>query len=136
MNYTDDLRGIIQNRERKKQILDYSGLKYGQCTPSDVDGLLEYHDSCIILYEYKLDSAPMPHGQRQALERLCNAIEHGGKPCLLLVCQHDVQDCGANVDAAAAVVRELYTGGRWYTDGKRTAKEYSDYFIKKFGGDA
>lgn len=35
MNYTDDNRGAIQFRERRKQIIDFSGLRVGNITPTD-----------------------------------------------------------------------------------------------------
>ena len=69
MNYTDDNRGAIQFRERRKQIIDFSGLRVGNITPTDCDGLIEYHNKAYILFEIKHRDAKVPEGQLKALVR-------------------------------------------------------------------
>lgn len=70
MNYNE--RGKIENRNRARQIIDFSGLQYGKITPTDIDGLIEYHDKAILLLEFKYADAEMPRGQKVALERMCD----------------------------------------------------------------
>ena len=50
MEYQNNNRGVIQNRDRKKQIIDFSGLKYGKITPTDIDGLIEYKDKAMMFF--------------------------------------------------------------------------------------
>ena len=44
-------RGVITNRARARQIRDFSGLQIGTITPTDLDGLIEFHDECFIFCE-------------------------------------------------------------------------------------
>jgi hypothetical protein len=117
MEYHDVNRGVIQNRERAKQIIDFSGLKFGKITPTDIDGLIEYQDKAIIFMEYKYSNALMPYGQKLALERLADNSQKAGKQSVVLVCEHDVSDCDSDIIEDKAVVREFYYCRHWYHDG-------------------
>ena len=63
MVYTDENRGKIQFRARKKQILDFSNLrlKY-RITPTDMDGLIEYRNRIRFFIEMKYRNAVPSHG--------------------------------------------------------------------------
>jgi len=52
------IRGVIKYRGRARQIIDFRGLTYGNITPTDIDGLIEYKDKCILLIEIKHQSKP------------------------------------------------------------------------------
>ena len=122
-------RGKIQNRERARQIIDFSGIRYGNITPTDIDGMVEYRDKAFLLFEYKFSDNDLPYGQELAFTRLTDCIQKAGKHATFLVCEHMAEDCSLDVDAANAVVRKIYYAGQWYTDGKRTAKQVTDAFI-------
>ena len=40
---SNSLRGATTYKERAKQGRDFTGLRYGNITPTDIDGLIEYH---------------------------------------------------------------------------------------------
>lgn len=128
INYYSE-RGKIQNRERARQIIDFSGIRYGNITPTDVDGLIEYHDKGIAFLEYKYGDTELPFGQRLALTRIADNIQKAGENSTVLVCEHYVEDCNQDIQAEKAIVRELYFAGRWYHDGKREVKDVLDGFI-------
>lgn len=128
MNYNE--RGKIENRNRARQIIDFSGLQYGKITPTDIDGLIEYHDRAILLLEFKYADAEMPRGQKVALERMCDCFKKTGKESAVLVCEHHVRDWTKDVVARNAIVREIYYNGGWHIDGKSTVKEKVDRFIQ------
>lgn len=125
-----DRRGIIRNRARVKQAIDFNGLRWGRWSPTDIDGLMELRDlNAYVLYEFKLGSAEVPEGQREALREMADDFAKAGKRCLLLVCEHYVEDVEQDVKAASAVVREYYYGG-WHTPRATiTAKQATDAFL-------
>ena len=100
--------GQIHFPERKKQLLDYSGLKLGNITPTDLDGLIEWHNEKYILIEVKYGNAPMPTGQKIALERMAADLHSKGKNSIVLLAQHNVKDCAETVDFTKCTVREIY----------------------------
>lgn len=108
-------RGKIKFPNRKKQLLDYSGLLFGNITPSDIDGIIEWHNDKYALLEYKYKAAQMPFGQKLLLERMANDLYRSGKEVVVLVAKHEEDDCDNEVDAAKCLVRELYipTEGVW-----------------------
>lgn len=63
------MMGQIENRARKQQILDFSGLVFGKITPTDIDGMIEYHGKAFVYYEFKYLNADTKYGQRTAFEQ-------------------------------------------------------------------
>ena len=99
-------------------------------TPTDIDGMVEYQDKAMIFMEFKLGDADLPYGQCVALKRNVDNNQKAGKQSVLLVCQHNIEDCLQDIDAAESIVRRFYYNGHWYEDGKRTAKQVVDSFIE------
>lgn len=129
MNYDDENRGAIQFRKRAKQIIDFRGIRYGNITPTDIDGFFEKADQGFVFYEYKLDGCEMPRGQKVALERIVNALHAAGKKSILFLCKHDKVDPEQDIIAADTIVDELYFRGRYYQGEGQTAKQWTDRFI-------
>jgi hypothetical protein len=126
-----ETRGKIQFRDRAKQIIDFSGIRYQQITPTDIDGLIEYRDTAFLVYEYKLEGAKMPYGQELALTRLVDSLQKSGKIAALLLCKHDVRDPNDDINGADAKVIKIYYCKNWYSDMKRrTVKEVTNSFIE------
>lgn len=134
MQYSDSNRGVIQNRERKRQIIDYSGLRYGNITPTDIDGLIEYHGEAYVLIEIKHGDAQMPYGQRLAIQRIVNDLASTGKLACAMVCTHDVDDVTQDVDAASTIVTAIYYNGEWIDGKGRTLKESTDIVVNHVDG--
>jgi hypothetical protein len=130
MNYSNENRGIIQNRERARQIIDFSGIRYRNITPTDIDGFFERANEAFVFYELKFNDAEMPTGQKVALERLVDATRAANKKAVLFLCRHEIEDTEKDVDAAKAIVKKFYFNGEWHEGNGRNLKEYSDAFMK------
>ncbi len=102
--------GKIRFPERYFQVTDFSGLSAGKLSPSDIDGLFEYHDKAYIFYELKYDDAELPLGQRLVYERIATALSRAGKRTVVLVVEHHVADTHETVDVALCRVRQIYFG--------------------------
>lgn len=88
-NYNRDLkRGIIGNRAAAMQIKDFSDMRWGNITPTDIDGLMEYKDKAYIIFELKYGDTELPFGQRLALQRLYRDLKKSGKHILGCVASH------------------------------------------------
>lgn len=130
MNYTDENRGTIQHRERARQIIDFSGIRYGNITPTDIDGFFEYHNRVFVFCEMKLTGAQLPDGQRMAIERLVDNLDYAGKHVVAFVCDHDVEETAQDVVAAETIVRTIYYHGRWHLPThEKTLKWWIDSFL-------
>ncbi|MDO9541478.1 MAG: hypothetical protein Q7J98_04040 [Kiritimatiellia bacterium] len=84
----DEDRGKIRNREWASRLKDFSGLRFGKITPTDIDGFLDFNDQVFIFVEVKHGASMPQTGQRLALERLCDACERGGILSLVIIASH------------------------------------------------
>ena len=135
MNYTDENRGLIQNRERARQIIAFDGLRMKRrITPTDIDGFFEYGDKVFVFYELKHGDAQPPKGQLLALKRIVKAINESGRKAVLFVCSHQVDDTDKDIDAASSIVTSVYYDKKYNGDG-RTAKRFTLDFLKFALGD-
>ena len=133
MNYTDENRGHFQSIRRAKQVVEFADLKYGNVTPTDIDGFFEKHNNAFVFFELKKRGADLPTGQRLALTRLVDNLREAGKKSVLFVAAHDVEDCDENIVAADAEVTEIYFNGAWHKERGKTLKEMTDRFVKWSG---
>ena len=77
----------IRNPYRMRQLIDFTGLELeGGIYPTDIDGLIEYHDQEYILIEVKYGKTKVPFGQRLAIERMVDDFTKIGKPAVAIVC--------------------------------------------------
>jgi len=106
-------RGQILFRDRARQIKDFSGLLFGNITPTDIDGLIEYHGKAYVFIELKLCSAQVPYGQKLAFERLVDDLRKAGKPALCIIAEHDIVNTEDAIDVANALVNEYRYKGEW-----------------------
>lgn len=106
-------RGVIRNRQQSNQVRDFSGLRFGKITPTDLDGLIEYKGKGYVLLEVKHEDAELPFGQGLALLRLCDDLQKT-KPTLYIIASHSTD---GDIDVAAASVRQFRFKGEWrYTE--------------------
>lgn len=128
------MKSKIQNPERMKQLIDFKGLGLDSgIYPTDIDGLIEYHDKEYIIIEVKHGGAKVPVGQRVAMQRMVDDFTKIGKRAVAIVCEHHVDDVDKPVIAAYCRVREFYYGGerRWRPPDKRmTVQEMVNSFRK------
>ena len=134
MNYNDENRGEIQFRKRAKQIIDFKDIRYGKITPTDIDGFFEHADKMFVFYEFKLDDAEVPAGQKLALERIVDGLSSAGKEAVLFLCRHNIKDTEKDIKAADTLVDKIYYNGKWHKKDKGTAKEWTDKFVRYVEG--
>ena len=128
-------RGVIRNRELRQQILDFSNLRYGNITATDIDGfndgVIEYKGRGYLFIEIKYEERELPYGQRLAFTRLSDDLESSGNPTLFVISSHQIHDPAVDVDVAETEVREFRYGGKWYSLSRPlTTKQISDSFIR------
>jgi hypothetical protein len=131
------MRGVIENVKRKQQINDFSGLLYGNITPTDTDGLIEYKDMAWILIEVKYLSTDLPFGQRLAFERFVKDVS-SKKQAIAIIAEHNVSNTEESIDVASCYVRECYWSGRrqWKRlQEKLTVKYIIDSFLSRLQGE-
>lgn len=106
------IRGKIRNPEQAMKVRDFSGLRWGKITPTDVDGFVEFANTLFVFIEGKFGGSAMPYGQRLALERLCDAChdEIRKKYGIAFVVAHDGSD---SFDYAAGPVVQYRWRGKW-----------------------
>ena len=128
----NDNRGVIKHIARAQQINSFKNIRYGNITPTDLDGAIEYHDKCWVFFELKYNNAPISYGQKLALERLVNDTAKNNKKSIAIIADHYVNDTNKEVDAADCVVREVYLSNEKKWRGvvrKMSLKECVDVFI-------
>ena len=111
-NNTLNSKGQVRNRDFATQHRDYSKLRYGNITPTDLDGLIEYRGTKYVLIETKfvgdrqilsLDEL-FSYGQLLALERLCDDLQ-SRKETILVVTGHS---CTTKLDIDMAETNVLW----------------------------
>ena len=126
-------RGVIKFRERKKQILDFSGIRFGNITPTDIDVFIEYHNKCYVIIEVKYGYAEILFGQKLALERMCDDFEKVGKPSVFIISRHEIDNPEEDVKLAKAIASKCYFRKKWTDIHNETTEEVIRRFIKKYG---
>lgn len=119
MKYQDGNRGKIQYRNYASQIIDFSGIRIGNITPTDIDGLIEFKNRAFVLLEYKRRGGQLPHGQKLALTRMVDRLTKGGSSAILLVCVHDT-NAPCDIDGANAIVESAYMNEKWFKGRQHT----------------
>ena len=102
-------RGTYQNVNRGRQLLRFDGLRYGNITPTDIDGLIEYRNQLWLMFEAKMEGKDVPQGQRLALERFIQNIRIAKKHGIAMIVEHDIQDTGKDIYLKDCKVREIIT---------------------------
>ena len=110
-------RGKIRNREYAQQIRDFSGLRYGKITPTDIDAFLDFGDKLFVIIEGKHGGGTMPYGQRLAIERLCDACDNpaDGRRTVAVVVSHETE---GDIDYAACPVTMYRWNAAWHEPKK------------------
>lgn len=124
----EDDKGKIRNRNAAQQLVDFSGLRYGNITPTNIDLAIEYKNHCYIIGEGKYKNVSIPFGQKLCLERLCDDLSKV-KRTLLIHYEHETPT-HETVDVAGSLVREFRVDGAWHDAPQEvTVKHLTDDFI-------
>ena len=105
-------RGIIRNEQNMKTA-SFSGLRWGNVTPTDIDCMIEFGNRLFVFVELKHEASTMPYGQQLALTRLCDAIERS-VPCYIIAGSHS-EGPHERINVAEASVTRVYHAGRWHS---------------------
>lgn len=123
------VRGAIRNRGLAGQLRDFTGLRFGSITPTDIDGFLEFGDRLFIVFETKHAGRDLPNGQRLAIERLVDAIAESGREAIALIGEHDTR---GDIDFANCPLRKYRYQGKWREpQSPTTFKQAVDYMRSK-----
>lgn len=114
--------GEIKWRERMTQAKDFSNLKLGGFTPTDVDFAYDVRGDVFIFGELKAKGAPLPVGQRRLLMALLMLCLEAGKQCVVLVAEHDTA-ANENIDVGNLYVTQ--------SDHTQDGAIVSGYFVGK-----
>jgi hypothetical protein len=119
-------RGSIRNRDFAQQLRDFTGLCFGKISPTDIDAFMDFGGEVFIFIEAKHGNAPLRHGQRLALERLCDACQKAGVESIVLVASHDTD---GDVSYATLPVTLIRLHGKWRPPTKpMTVRQAIDEF--------
>ena len=114
VNSHGSLLGLIANPEQANQVHDFSKLRRGKCTPTDIDGMLEFHSQTFVFWEFKHWRNPfIPDGQRIAIEQLCDVVSNS-RPSIIFHCIHEIE-APAPIDCGPVPVHRYYRSGKWIT---------------------
>ena len=106
--------GVIRSRAYLQQIKNFSGMRFGNISPTDIDGFMDFGDRLFIFIESKCGGAPVPRGQMLALERLCDATNNlPRRYSFAILCDHTTPN-GEDVDFATQSVRIYRRNGQWH----------------------
>jgi hypothetical protein len=120
-------RGGINYPDRAVQLRDFTHLRFGNITPTDLDAIIEYKNERWVIIEMKLESAPVPYGQCLALERLCDDLQKV-KPAIMIIARHNTP-ASQPVDYAAARVDRYRFENKYFTTSLNV-RELLEKFLK------
>jgi hypothetical protein len=120
-------RGVIKNREFATQIRDFRNLRFGNITPTDIDGAIEYHNKAYVYIETKYVGSEVPYGQRLFLERQCDDMSIV-KPAISIITFHNTT---GDIDVGNTVVSEYRYKRTWRNPKTQlTCKELVEKFLE------
>lgn len=101
---------LIRNWDLANQRLDFTGLQNGAIHPSDIDGILEYDNEILILFEVKRSGCEIPTGQRLVLQRIA---DRWGEKAVVIFATHDYDDPKTDIPAELCSVEMIYNNKKW-----------------------
>jgi len=105
---------LIKNRNKVKQVIDFTGVQNGKLHPSDIDGVLEFDNKVLILIEVKRKFKPIPTGQRLLLERISDSW-HTNEKSIVLKVEHECDDDNIDIPLEQCKVTRVYYKKHWVT---------------------
>ena len=102
---------LIRNRNQTKQAIDFSGIQNGKIHPTDIDGVLEFDNEVLILFEVKRFNNDIPIGQRLVLERICDSWKT--KKSIVLFVNVNIKNDIDYIPLKDGYVTKYYINGKW-----------------------
>lgn len=104
-------RGKLRNKAFATIPTDFSGVRFGNITPMDIDAFIEYKNNCFVVVEIKHLNKALDYGAGLALTRLVDCLSLN-KSALLIHCTwHQLTDDCINLEYC--VVARYYYLGEW-----------------------
>lgn len=104
-------RGKVHTPYLAAQLRDFSGLRYGKITPTDIDGFMDFGNCLHVFIEAKLSGNVLPRGQELALERLVDNCAVASINAIGIVCEHTNRV--GDIKIADCIVTKCRWRGRW-----------------------
>lgn len=124
------LDSFIRDRQRAAQIVDFGGLRWGLCMPTDVDAILDFSGLVWVIIEAKYKESEPPTGQRLALERMTDQLGQNAYAICLLATHESEGD----VLLHECRVFRYRRSGEWRIPDRRiTVKEAIDDYLRMVG---
>ena len=123
---------MFTNPTRAAQLINFQGLKYGNCSPTDLDLTIEWKGLTFAFCELKLKGTPLTIGQRLYLSNTVNAINDGGRHAVALFAEHEVDDPSQDVIAAEAIVSLAYGKDKQWVNVKAQGWTLGEYLEKVY----
>ena len=126
-----DNRGEIKNLPRAKQLRNFSLLRWGNITPTDIDGFIDFQNKAFVIFEFKVENTEILRGQSLAIERLVDNLENSGKSAIGIIAEHNIPPW-EDIEASQCKVTMLRYKKKWtlYPKKQYTLKYIIDYFLK------
>jgi hypothetical protein len=102
---------LIRNKNQTKQPIDFSGIQNGNIYPTDIDGVLEFDNEALILFEVKRFNNDIPVGQRLVLERICDSWKT--KKSIVLFVNVNIKNDIDYIPLKDGYVTKYYINGKW-----------------------
>ena len=120
LNIQNNQPGVIRHRARNLQVNDFSGLRYGKITPTDIDGAIDFGGRLFVFVEAKFIGTPIGRGQELFLERVVDALDLRPSRFALGIIADHTYPSDQDIDFASMVVRRSRHLGRWQFSRNKT----------------
>lgn len=123
---------MIRNERYMSQVVDFEGMQYGKCRPTDIDLSMDWQGKVFLFVELKYAGTGLTLGQRLHLSHLCNAIVAGGRQAYAILAEHETPS-HERIIAAKAYPVLVYHGDKklWATPMEDTLHELLDNLHKE-----
>ena len=125
--------GEVYNDTLFKQNTLFKGLKWGEITPTDIDGTIDFGNKAWVIFELKHTGNDLPPGQRWAFERMVDNLNKI-KPAICFIAEHSTRPEDDIIASEAIVVEYRYKEKKWMkTPNGNNLKESINIFLKIIG---
>jgi hypothetical protein len=124
------MESSFRNRENAKQLIDFGGLKYGRCSPTDVDLSIEWKGLTFVFVEIKRRGTSLTLGQRLYLESVVRGLNDGGRHAVALFAEHDGIPVEEDILAADTQVVQAFGRDNEWVNVREQGHCLKDYLQK------
>jgi hypothetical protein len=109
----------IRNIKRMAQCIEYEGMVFGKCKPTDIDQSIDFQGNVFIFSEFKFGLSGLTPGQKYHLQHLVKAVNKGGKQAYAVLVTHDtpVEELISSYNSRVVM---YYDGNGWTRPSRET----------------